>query len=110
MTKSDRLVSAEEEPTCKTCVFFRRDSTWPTGYPYRGFGKCAKITDDHGLGDTDSEGPEGVLAIAWDYEGYSAGIHVHENFGCVLWSDVPPPAPPKPEPVAIPVNPRLIGY
>jgi len=57
---------------CEACKYWdtkeiTKDGEWSD---------CLKITDDHG--------PK-ALAYAWDYEGYSAGLCVHKNFGCVLW-------------------------
>jgi hypothetical protein len=58
--------------SCQDCAHFQ-----PNDYPFLGWGQCARITDE--------ETPE-RLAIAWDYEGYSAGIYVSPAFGCVLWT------------------------
>ena len=70
--------------TCKDCVFFKRDPAWPTGYPYKRWGSCAKILDETDNGRTwEREAPDGVLAISWDGEGYSAGLYVSEDFGCI---------------------------
>jgi hypothetical protein len=44
-----------------------------------GFGDCA-LTGYVNDGMTDS-----TRAYAWDYEGYSAGVYVGVNFGCIHW-------------------------
>ena len=73
---------------CKDCVFFKRDTMWPDGYPYKRWGSCTKIRDDHPMHGWEREAPKGVLAIAWDHESYSAGLHVSEDFGCIQFESL----------------------
>jgi hypothetical protein len=56
---------------CKNCAHF----TPETLSSLQGFGSCDMITD--------AEPSATNLAYAWDYEGYSAGVHVGEKFGCI---------------------------
>lgn len=80
---------------CADCQYFNlgntghgsaaRTNPQNSGYPYRGWGACQRITDGYEPNET-SDGPEdGRLAIAWDYEGYSAGVYVSGDFGCVMF-------------------------
>ena len=57
-------------------------------------GKCENYTPskwDEGFGDCDlmddaNDGkPDNTRAYGWDYEGYSAGVYVGVNFGCIHW-------------------------
>jgi len=57
-------------------------------YP-AGFGDCALMGDfnEHPFDySTDTRtGMQTNRAYGWDYEGYSAGVYVGVNFGCIHW-------------------------
>ena len=59
---------------CKDCKHFEA----PTGEYEKGWGNCA-------LGRATGGDPDipTTLAFGWDYEGYSSGMGVRPEFGCV---------------------------
>jgi hypothetical protein len=67
---------------CATCAHFRPADK---DYVTPGWGDCRRITDDGPYYRSRSANRADVLAQAWDYEGYSAGLYVHRDFGCVHW-------------------------
>lgn len=59
---------------CKTCKFWERensDSEW---------GSCLKTITMNGNPDNQDS-----LAIAYDFEGYTAELQTSAKFGCVQW-------------------------
>lgn len=73
--------------TCEGCKFFLADTSWPNGYPYKGWGTCQRLTDGYGYDrhEQPDKPEDGRLAIPFDYESYSAGLYISPNFGCVMW-------------------------
>ena len=62
--------------TCDKCAYYTQPNSYePKGYEYDG--KCALM----------AYGAPILInrAIPWDYEGYSAGVHVGPKFGCINW-------------------------
>lgn len=75
---------------CGNCQHFKSYSGESI---YRdGWGLCRWITDQNEdapyehryRGELGTESSQ--KAVAWDCEGYSAGLHVHVDFGCVEWT------------------------
>lgn len=67
------------------CADCRHFSPNDHDYPYEGWGDCTRITDDRPpFFRPDRSAPADLLALAWDGEGYSAGLYVAPEFGCVL--------------------------
>lgn len=67
---------------CGTCENFRRyTEEFDIGYHGKHAGKCNsnKFVYDEG-----SQPPLDGLRY-WDYEGYSAGFDVGDQFGCIHW-------------------------
>lgn len=60
--------------TCKTCKHFK-----PNDLMEDKFGDCAL------MGDSNEGMADNTRAYGWDYESYSAGVYVGENFGCIHW-------------------------
>ena len=75
--------AAGRSERCGTCVHFSR-YTEDSGIDYNGkhAGRC-----DSGkfIYDEDTKLPADGLRY-WDYEGYSAGFEVGEQFGCIHWA------------------------
>ncbi len=62
---------------CKTCKSWtRKDYTTEWGYCERAYSNNADPKD------------KTTLAVAQDYEGYSAGLDTKAAFGCVQWEAV----------------------
>lgn len=64
--------------TCNKCKHFK-----PSDYD-KGFGDCAL------MGDCNEGMTDDTRAYGWDYESYSAGVYVGENFGCIHWVSATP--------------------
>lgn len=63
---------------CNSCEhFYRREHDDP------GMGRCELMIDDNDVGYDDAY--DTTRVYPYDYEGYSAGAHVGENFGCIHW-------------------------
>ena len=66
--------------TCKDCKHLEADTL------YIGFGYCGKMGDsNHFKFHPKDRTAELDKCYGWDYEGYSAGTYVGENFGCIHW-------------------------
>lgn len=66
--------------TCKNCKQFNADDF------YVGFGDCSLMQDANGfLFQPKNRTAELDRCYGWDYEGYSAGVYVGQNFGCIHW-------------------------
>lgn len=59
--------------TCGKCEHYTPDKH------DEGFGDCAL------MGDANEGVTDNTRAYGWDYEGYSAGVYVGVNFGCIHW-------------------------
>lgn len=58
--------------TCKECKHWQRNDETPMG-------EC--LSDKFEYGGTSDIEKDGL--IYWDYEGYHAGFHTGEDFGCI---------------------------
>lgn len=66
--------------TCKTCRNFRADDL------YVGFGDCLMMGDANKFNFMPKDRTAELdRCYGWDYESFSAGTHVGENFGCIHW-------------------------
>lgn len=66
--------------TCKDCANFISETL------YDGFGQCDKMEDaNHFSFVPEDRTAELDKCYGWDYESYSAGTYVGENFGCIHW-------------------------
>lgn len=69
--------------TCDKCKHFTADDT------YKDAGACALMGDSNDCTrdyDARKLGFAPDRAYGWDYEGYSAGVHVTPKFGCIHWA------------------------
>ena len=80
---------------CKTCSHWRRSEDNYGDEHYFGnpkWGTCDLIFDNECSYDKASDKATANSVRTWDYEGYSSGAYVGENFGCIHWSK------PRPDP------------
>jgi len=69
---------------CKTCKNYSADDM------YIGFGECSLMGDANNYSlMPESNYPKASKArcYGWDYEGYSAGCYVGEEFGCIHYGE-----------------------
>jgi hypothetical protein len=75
-------LSAGLERRCGTCEHFRRyTGKFDVEYHGKHAGTC---NSDKFVYDEGSQPPLDGLRY-WDYEGYSAGFEVGDQFGCIHW-------------------------
>lgn len=79
-----RLFLGDAMNTCKDCKFWKRyTEKFDVEYHGAHVGQCKSTK----LTKTDKPEKDGLGY--WDGEGYSAGIEIGEDFGCVHWSAKP---------------------
>jgi len=68
---------------CKTCKNYHAEEL------YSGFGDCSLMGDSNNYDLTGNSPvkPSKARCYGWDYEGYSAGCTVGEEFGCIHYGE-----------------------
>lgn len=66
--------------TCEGCKNFSADDL------YIGFGECLLMGDYNRFKFMPKDRTAELdRCYGWDYEGYSAGVYVGKDFGCIHW-------------------------